>query len=146
MATIQRQWHRRCQYSITYESCASKLGRQCFQSLENAFRSALNRRTIVVQTSTRNDIYTLCELLKLSYYESVTPLSIIAGFRVAGLWVPEKHGPDQSKVRAQSYTSLASSLVLSLIRSTRASLNGVGQSRDPSACIQTSNQLDKSFL
>ena len=34
-----------------------------FRPWKNAFRSALNNRTVVVQLSTRNYIYTICELL-----------------------------------------------------------------------------------
>lgn len=79
-----------------------------FSPLKLAFRNHLNRRVVVSNRRSRNDIFTLCELLKNAFHEGVTASNIIGGFRGSGLWCDEKRGPDQSRISPTSYTAPAS--------------------------------------
>eukprot|EP00171_Calliarthron_tuberculosum_P004068 IDg4068t1 len=118
-----------------------------FSPLKNAFRKVLNRRVVVATKSTRNDIFTLCELLQLAVHESMTPSNIIAGFRGSGLWVPESCGPDQYRIKPSQYTAPAGPAAVSTLSSrTRSQQHALQAGNEQLRRVETAKQLYALFL
>ncbi|PXF46856.1 Pogo transposable element with KRAB domain [Gracilariopsis chorda] len=70
-----------------------------FSPFNNYFRNYLNERTLCAQDDSRNDVYTICDLLTKAYIRAVTYNNIVKGFEACGLWDPNKQtaNPDVIK-------------------------------------------------
>lgn len=117
-----------------------------FGPLKQAFRMYLSRRTVITRKDTRNDVFTICELLKKSYYDALTPVNIMKGFRRSGLWSEEKRGPDMDQIRSIEYTSPGSGELLAEGSATRSRTAIVGSSDEPHMRIENARQLYNVFL
>lgn len=118
-----------------------------FSPLKNAFRSALNRRVVVAKRTTRNDIFTICELLQRAFHQAVTPSNIIAGFRGTGLWVQEQRGPHQSHIKPSQYTAPAApSAIEALSHRTRSRQEDLRTLDEQVSRVETARQLYALFL
>ena len=72
-----------------------------FSPFKTFLRNRLNQRVYTEGAGSRNDIYTLCELIGEAYKSSVSYCNIVNGFKAVGVWCPVRKGffPDVSKVR-----------------------------------------------
>ena len=96
---------------------------------------------------TRNDIFTVCELLKKAYLDAVSPSNIIKGFSRSGIWNNYMRGPDIDSIRPIEYTSQGNSLVLlSEVCSTRSRTVIVESGDESRIRIESAKQLYNVFL
>ncbi len=118
-----------------------------FGPLKEKFRQQLCARSVTSATNGRNDIYTVCELLRRAYHQTVTAANIIAGFQRSGLWVQSAQGPDPTKIRSEDFTSSAiRQSVIEQMPATRSRATLQDRSDAPQARIQDYRQLYELFL
>lgn len=65
----------------------------------------LSRRTVSTDKITRNDIFSICNLLANVHHSAVTPRNIISGFSGTGIWNSDIRDIDPSKIKPESFTS-----------------------------------------
>eukprot|EP00171_Calliarthron_tuberculosum_P015722 IDg15722t1 len=106
----------------------------------------LSRLTVTTRRDARNDIFTICELLQLAYYDAVSVTNIIAGSSRFGLWCAETRGPDMSRIRAVEYTSGEVNSMLSDCTMTRSRMAIAEASDEPRVHIENSKQRYALFL
>lgn len=117
-----------------------------FAPLKQAFRTHLSRRTVTSRKDARNDVFTICELLSLAYYDAVTAPNIINGFSRSGLWCAKARGPDMSRIREVEYTSSDVGNISSESTITRSRTSLVESSDAPNIRIENARQLYELFL
>ena len=118
-----------------------------FASCKEQFKRLLSRRSITTTTDTRNDIFTVCELLKQAYHHSLTAGNIMGGFRRSGLWCPRLGGPDPEQIRGTDFTSsIVRPTILDTMPSTRSTTSMLESSDAPAARVHTYKQLYNLYL
>eukprot|EP00171_Calliarthron_tuberculosum_P000060 IDg60t1 len=91
--------------------------------------------------------FTICELLRLAYYDAVTASNIINGFARSGLWCAATRGPDMTRIRPVEYTASGDADSYPSNRTTTRSRTALVQSSDqPRVRVETANQLYALFL
>ena len=118
-----------------------------FGSMKNEFPNLLSKRSVPQTNNTKNDLYTLCELIRKAYFESMMPLNIIAEFSRAKLWCDETRGPNQNKIRSLLYTAETEIVELqSLSPTTRSRARMIEEADEPISRATTAKQLYAPFL
>lgn len=105
-----------------------------FGPLKERFRRLLSTRTVTTTNDARNDIFTVCELLRDAYHTVLIPRNVIAGFRVTGIWNEDTRSCDPNIIRAEDLTS-------STVRP--QCLEGLQTTRSVMSIVETSNQPGK---
>ena len=81
-----------------------------FSPFKTEFRNGMNRRALIQTEHTRNDVYLVCEMLKVAYYKYVTFRNIVAGFKSCGLWDPTIRGVNHNIIRASDITNVSTNV------------------------------------
>lgn len=77
-----------------------------FSPMKEAFKRPLSRRAVctIYQGNTRNDVFTVCELLRMSYQECVIARNVVAGFRKSGIWSDVLNARDPAQISEADFT------------------------------------------
>ena len=119
-----------------------------FGPLKEAFRNVLSHRSVTsVKSNTRNDIFTVCDLLTKAYFSAVNAQNIIGGFAGSGMWVQRLRSPDPNLIKPTAFTSsFVSSATLDGIKVTRAKASLIESSDSPNTKVTNYKQLYELFL
>ena len=119
-----------------------------FGPLKEAFRNVLSHGSVTsVDSNTRNDIFTVCDLFTKAYFSAVTAQNLIGGFAGSGLRVQRLPSPDPNRIKPTAFTSsLVSSATLDSIKFTRSRASLIESSDSPNAKVTNYNKLYELFL
>lgn len=102
---IGRKWNRCRLAPCTHVPCPATASPCNIWPLEQEFCPLLSVWTITTAMDDRNDIVTVCELLKHAYYACLIGQNSISGFRQTGIWFKDLQGLDISKIRETDWRS-----------------------------------------